>query len=89
MWAAHLTSASETRFLRPCDHHTTASWPSHFSAILAPRFFGGQQPNRQNRHPGANFAADRGGFCECPPVHGTMTLDLRRPGQEESEAASH
>ncbi|HEV2472455.1 MAG TPA: hypothetical protein VGS41_07315, partial [Chthonomonadales bacterium] len=60
----------------------------HFSAVLEPRFFGGQQPNRQNRHPGADFAADWGGFCERPAVHGTMMHNLRRSGQEESEATS-
>jgi len=74
--------------LSPDDSHTTTPLPSPFSAILAPRFFGVQQPNRQNRHPGANFAAEWGGFCEWLTVHGTMTLDLYQPGQVESEAAS-
>src|SRR2546426_12307685 len=39
---------SETRFLKPSDYHTTTPWLGHFSAILAPRFFSDQQPNRQN-----------------------------------------
>lgn len=73
----------------PGDSHTTTPWRGHFSAILTPRFFGSQQPNRQIRHPGANFTADWGSFCDYPAVHGTMTFDLRLSGQqEESEAAS-
>ena len=34
-----------------------------------------------------SHTSDRDGFCECPAVLSTMTLDLRR--REESEAAGH